>query len=96
MKIISWNIRGMNINHKLDIVCNFVKEQKPNIFLIQETKMEKERAEKINSFKDYCLKASNSEGASGGTLILWKKSLFSIFILNETKHFMVVKMTNLN
>ena len=67
----------MNSNHKLHIVHNFVSEKKLDIFLIQETKMEKERAEKINSFKDYCLKASSLEGASGGSLIWWKK--ISIF-----------------
>lgn len=76
MKVISWNIRGMNSIHKRDIVRNFVRDQKPYIFLIQETKMDKERAKNIKSFMGYSLKASSSERAYGGTLILWKSSLF--------------------
>ena len=47
MNIISWNIRGLNIIHKLDIVHNFVREHKPDILFLQETKMEKEKAKKI-------------------------------------------------
>ena len=35
MKIITWNIRGMNSIHKLDIVHNFVRDQKPDIFLFK-------------------------------------------------------------
>ena len=96
MKIITWNIRGLNSSHKLDIVQNFVRDQKLDILLLQKTKMEKERAEKIKSFNEYCLKASSSKGASGGTLILWKKSYFSGFVLNESKPFMVVKITSIN
>ena len=65
MKIITWNIRGMNIIHKLDIVRNFFREQNPNFLLLQETKMSKEKAEQIKAFKNYSINASSSEGASG-------------------------------
>ena len=70
MKIITWNIRGMNSIHKLDIVRNFVREQRPDFLLIQETKMSKEKGEHIKAFKNYSINASSSEGASGGTLML--------------------------
>ena len=96
MKIITWNIRGLNSSHKLDIVQNFVREKKLDILLLQETKMEKERAEKIKSFNEYYLKASSSEGASGVTVMLWKKSYLLGFFLNESNHFMMVKITSIN
>ena len=96
MKIITWNIRGLNSSHKLYIVQNFVREKKMDILLLQETKMEKERFEKIKYFNEYCLKASILEGTLGGTIILWKKSYFLGFVLNERKHFMMVKMTSIN
>ena len=51
--------------------------------------MEKERAENIKSFNDYCIKASSLEGASGGTMMLWKKSYFSRIVLNASKYLMV-------
>ena len=92
MKIITWNIRGLNSSHKLDVVRNFVREHKPEFLLLQETKMEKEKVEQIKSFKDYCIKASSLEGALGGTLMLWKKSYYSRTILNASKHFMVAKL----
>ena len=77
MKIIAWNIRGLNSIHKLDVVRNFVREQKPDFLLLQETKMDKEKAGQIKSFKNYCINASNSKGDLGGTLMLWKKNCFS-------------------
>ena len=96
MKIITRNIRGLNSSHKLDIVQNFVREQKLDILLLQETTLEKERVEKIKSFNEYYLKASSSEGASRGTMMLWRKSYFLGFVLNERKHFMVVRITSIN
>ena len=93
MKIITWNIRGMNNIHKLDIVRNFVRDQKPDFLLLQETKMCKEKVEQIKSFKNYSINASSSEGASGGTLMLWKKN-YSGTILFDSKHLMIAKITN--
>ena len=58
--------------------------------------MEKEKGEKIKYFKGYCLKESSSEGASGGTLMLWKKNYYSGTILNASKHLMVVKITSID
>ena len=76
MNINSWNIRGLKSIHKLDIVQNFVREHKLDILLLQETKMDKENAEKIKSFNNYCIMASSSEGASRVKVILWKQSIF--------------------
>jgi len=95
MKIITWNIRGLNSFHKLDIARNFIREQKPNFLLLQETKMSKEKAEPIKAFKNYSINASSSEGASGGTLMLWKKN-YSGSILIASKYLMIAKITNVD
>ena len=95
MKIITWNIRGMNSIHKLDIDRKFVREQKLDFLLLQETKMSKEKAEQIKKFKNYSINASSSEGASGGTLMLWKKTYFGI-ILFASKYLMIAKITNVD
>ena len=63
MKIITWNIRGLDSIHKLDIVRNFVREQKPDFLLLQETKLDKEKYEQIKVFKNYSINANSSEGA---------------------------------
>ena len=94
MKFITWNIRGLNSIHKLDVVRNFVREQNPDFLLLQETKMQKEKAEQIKAFKNYTIKASSSEGASGGTMMLWRKSSFSGTILSANKYLMIAKISS--
>ena len=78
MKILSWNIRGLNGIHKQEFVRNMIRDQRTDLFLIQETKMKKESLEKIkfnNSMKGI---ASNSEGVSGGLLLLFNDKYFNI------------------
>ena len=95
MKIITWNIRGMNSIHKMDIVRNFVREKRPNFLLIQETKMSKEKAEQIKAFKNYSINGNSSEGVSGGTLMLWKIN-YSGTVLFSSKYLMISKITNVD
>lgn len=92
MKLITWNIRGMNSIHKLDIVQNFVREHKHDILVLQETKIEKDKSKKPKSFNNYCIMASSSEGAFGGMPLLWKRSFFSGTLLDSNKHLMLVKL----
>lgn len=94
MKVITWNIRWMNNIHKLDIVQNFVTEHKIDILVLQETKMKKDKAEKLKSFNNYCIMVSSFEGVSRGTTILCKNYLFSGTFLDANKHLMVVKLKN--
>ena len=54
--------------------------------------MDKEKDKKIKSFNNYYIMASSLEGASGGMMILWKKSLFTGTFLDANKHLMVVKL----
>lgn len=50
MKVIIWNIRGMDNIRKLYIVQIFFREHKLDILVLQETKMDKDKAEKLKSF----------------------------------------------
>ena len=92
MKIITWNIRGMNNIHKLDVIQNFVRKQKDDIMVIQETKMDKVKAENLKSFKNYSIMPSSSKGALGGTLIMWKHSPFIGSLMDVNKHLIAVKI----
>ena len=47
MKLISWNIRSLNGSHKREIIRNLIRDHRPDILLIQETKMKKEILGKI-------------------------------------------------
>ena len=64
--------------------------------MLQETKMHKEKVEQIKSLKNYSINASSLEGASGGTLMLWKKKCYSRTILNPSKYLMVAKITSID
>jgi len=73
MKIITWNIRGLNGRYKQRILRNCVKEKDPDMFLLQETKCVGDMVEE--KFKR-CWRHCNfiyteSKGAVRGLAILW-------------------------
>lgn len=72
MKIISSNITGLNHPQKHDLLSNIVRDHKPDICLIQETKMPSRRVEKIKLaiFKDCVVHCSDADGAPGGLATL--------------------------
>lgn len=92
--ILCWNVMGLNDKDKWDSIRNKIDESGANIFCLQETKREyvdlpfiKKFAHKKFDKFDYC----PSEGASGGILVCWVSSYFSILTL-EKQHF-AIKLT---
>ena len=83
MKLISWNIRGLNGSHKQEIIRNLIRDQRPNILLIQETKMKKEILGKIKFSNTMSEEALDSEGASGGLLTLYNTKKFKIHTMHN-------------
>lgn len=69
MKIISWNIRILNGLHKQEVLRNLVRHHKLDIVLIQETKMSKDKVEKIKVFKNCGVVGDSLDGAFGGTVL---------------------------
>ena len=74
LKIISWNVRGLNCKVKRSQIKNALKLWKGEVICLQETKMEiigraVVRSLWSNRFADW--KYLESEGASGGVLIMW-------------------------
>lgn len=67
MKVIYWNIRGLNHPHKHDLLSNLVRDHKSDICLVQETKMSGCKVEKIKLvvFKDCETHCVDVYGASG-------------------------------
>ena len=78
MKIISWNIRGLNGAHKHEIIRNMIRDQRPNILMIQETKTKKESLGKVKFSNIMSGEASDSEGASRGLLTLFNNKHFRV------------------
>ena len=74
MKIISWNTRGLGSRKKRRVVKDFLRSEKPDVVMIQETK----KAECDKRFVGNVWTARNKEwaalpacGALGGILVIW-------------------------
>ena len=66
MKVISWNYIGLGSSVKAEAIKDILKSEKPNIMLIQETKMEGEDVMELRVWKNYAGKAVSFRGTSGG------------------------------
>ncbi|XP_058766616.1 uncharacterized protein LOC131640222 [Vicia villosa] len=78
MIIGSFNIRGGGGSAKRRRISNIISRGKADIFLLQETKLKSYSIGLANSFwstESIGFLASDSEGLSGGLLILWKDSV---------------------
>ncbi|KAL4614544.1 hypothetical protein ACB092_07G061100, partial [Castanea dentata] len=76
LKIISWNVRGLNGKEKRLKVRNFLCSWRADIVYLQETKLEWVTRGLVRSiwscpFIDWLY--LGSEGASGGILLLWDR-----------------------
>ena len=73
MKVISWNIRGLNGRSKQRILRDCIKEDTPEILMLQETKCPGLEAENIiqRIWKGCQFFYTDSLGAAGGLAILW-------------------------
>lgn len=95
MKIISWNIRGLNNPHKHDIIRNMIRDSNPDIFLIQETKMSREKVESLKFFKNGNISGGSSEGASGGIATIWNLNTVKGQIIIQESNFSCIKFEHL-
>ena len=73
MQIISWNCRGLGNPMNADAVKDLLKMELADIFLLQETKIEKEASLSINisKWKNNVGMAVSARGTSGGLTTLW-------------------------
>ena len=98
MKIISWNCRGMGSKIKEEATRNLIRTEAPDIFLIQETKMEEadflQTSKRIWSKSK--AKAVSARGASGGLGTLWNDSKFSLISEISNTHWLLLKMQHLD
>jgi exonuclease III len=77
MKIISWNIRGLNGRSKQKMLREMILAETPDIVLLQETKCTSEDMDRI---LPYCWKQGgvasvDATGTAGGLAILWNTNV---------------------
>ena len=71
-----------------------IRDNKPNIFVIQETKMLKDKVECLPIFKGGRIIGNDSEGASGGMAIFWINRWIQGEIISQNKNMMKVRFKN--
>ena len=94
MKVITWNIRGLNNPRKQQILENRLKMEKIDICFIQETKCNMDKMEIISKkyWNNYKFLIIDSQNMMGGILILWKPQSVNLLSAEATRHTLSVKM----
>jgi len=93
MKIISWNVRGLGGFEKRREVCNLVREKKPLILCIQETKLvsiDVQLSQSLWGGVDVEFSFKPSIGASGGLLSLWDSKEVEVWSSWSFEHVLVI------
>ena len=72
MKIISWNVRGLNASDKRQRIKQILDSLQADIILLQETKLNENNFDKfIASWKKWKTYYMQGMGASGGLAVFW-------------------------
>jgi len=95
MKLISWNVRGLNSPSKHRMLKNLIQQEKPTLVFLQETKSNSVVIERILNkvwFRS-CSVSVDASGASGGLAILWNPQILNLqdfhashFLIQATFH----------
>ena len=79
-KILVWNVRGLNSPARRNAICNLMLEKGVAILCVQETKMQCIDSVIVSETcgPGFNFAFSPSSGASGGLLVAWRDSDFSV------------------
>lgn len=80
MKIMTWNVLGLNDTGKRRVVKKVIKKLDPNVLLLKETKISQVTWGFIGSLgfrhRDWVM--LEFRGGSGGILVVWKSRFFEV------------------
>ena len=81
IKILSWNVRGVNDPVKRSVIKGFLRSNRVNLVCFQETKVQQMNVGMVRSlgvgrFLNWI--ALDAEGSAGGILLLWDKRRISL------------------
>ena len=77
IKIISWNVRGVNDPDKRKVIKNFLRSYRADIVCLQEIKVQEMSVKLVRGLgagRNLNCKELNAEGSAGGILLLWDNS----------------------
>ena len=90
MKTLSWNCRGMSSAAAERALLDIQKQWGPDVIFLSETHLNKATAGKLRrKLKMDCMEVHESNGASGGLLLFWRRPV-SIQLRDKDKNFIDV------
>lgn len=89
MKLISWNLRGLNGLGKYGMIKNLIQKEKPHIFFMQETKCSSTLLNTTLSkaWHGYHTMAVDAIAVSGGLAITWNAQAIELIDSHANHHF---------
>jgi exonuclease III len=96
MQYVSWNCRGLGSKIKEEALRDIVRLERPEVLLIQETKMEEADLLKISPsfWKKGPGKAVSARGASGGLATFWDSTKLELIEEIATTHWLFTKLNH--
>ena len=91
MKLIAWNIRGIGNRGKQRNLSNRIKEEKPDMVFIQETKCSMDKIIEIHNkwlIKYEYLEVKEKNSVGGGMLMLWDPQKFRILDAEASRNYL--------
>ena len=81
LKILSWNVRGVNDPNKRKVIKNFIRTHRVDLVFLQETKVQEMNNDMVYNlgverFLNWI--ALNAKGSAGGILLFWDKRPISL------------------
>ena len=94
MKIITWNIRGLNNPQKKRILKNILRKEEPDLCFIQEPKCIVDRMETIikKQWSKYKMLVVEGQRMAGSILTLWNPQVMNLLAAEATRYTLSVSM----
>ncbi|XP_057432197.1 uncharacterized protein LOC130724947 [Lotus japonicus] len=92
---VTWNVRGLGRSLKRKVVKQAVSKLRPEVLLIQESKLNSDREREIQEWSgslDMEFETVFAIGAAGGLLTLWKRNSFVVTGVVKRQRFIILQV----
>lgn len=99
MKILSWNVRGLNAPNKQRVIKRRILLVSAEIIFLQETKLDNRQAVAFGGgisplFMTTSQLTVDLDGASGGLMIIWRPSQVKVFGIASNRNWILAKVVH--